>query len=158
VHATAYSTARAYAITAIARFDLRLSILFENDFADLFEVRGSRRERRGTATAKLAAAIRCCSFITAWTPKERRHGVELRSAAGSPYDNRRSNELHLEPGEMRPIFLAASCDQPTRVRCRPPAASSRPAGNARADARAHVLETSNTLQEILCRSAADLAI
>ncbi len=34
--------------------DLRLSILFENDFADLFEVRGSHRERRGTATAKLA--------------------------------------------------------------------------------------------------------
>src|SRR5580700_10569035 len=31
--------------------DLRLSILFENDFADLFEVRGSHRERRGTATA-----------------------------------------------------------------------------------------------------------
>jgi glycogen debranching enzyme len=34
--------------------DLRLSILFENDFADLFEVRGAHRERRGTATAQLA--------------------------------------------------------------------------------------------------------
>ena len=33
--------------------DLRLSILFENDFADLFEVRGSHRERRGIATTKL---------------------------------------------------------------------------------------------------------
>ena len=31
--------------------DLRLTILFENDFADLFEVRGSRREHRGRATA-----------------------------------------------------------------------------------------------------------
>jgi glycogen debranching enzyme len=27
--------------------DLRLSILFDNDFADLFEVRGTRRQRRG---------------------------------------------------------------------------------------------------------------
>src|SRR5580698_5173304 len=27
--------------------DLRLSVLFENDFADLFEVRGSHRDRRG---------------------------------------------------------------------------------------------------------------
>src|SRR5580704_18247523 len=33
--------------------DLQLSILFENDFADLFEVRGAHRERRGTATAKV---------------------------------------------------------------------------------------------------------
>src|SRR5262249_40515161 len=33
--------------------DLRLTVLFENDFADLFEVRGSRRERRGTATASV---------------------------------------------------------------------------------------------------------
>lgn len=33
--------------------DLQLSILFENDFADLFEVRGSHRDRRGSATAKL---------------------------------------------------------------------------------------------------------
>jgi len=28
--------------------DLQLSILFENDFADLFEVRGSHRDRRGS--------------------------------------------------------------------------------------------------------------
>ena len=34
--------------------DLQLSILFANDFADLFEVRGTHRERRGTATAKAA--------------------------------------------------------------------------------------------------------
>src|SRR5499427_2068920 len=33
--------------------DFRLTILFENDFADLFEVRGARRERRGTARAKV---------------------------------------------------------------------------------------------------------
>ena len=30
-----------------------LTILFDNDFADLFEVRGLRRARRGTATRKL---------------------------------------------------------------------------------------------------------
>jgi len=33
--------------------DLQLTILFENDFADLFEVRGTRRERRGTPTVEL---------------------------------------------------------------------------------------------------------
>jgi hypothetical protein len=33
--------------------ELHLSVLFDNDFADLFEVRGAHRERRGTATAKV---------------------------------------------------------------------------------------------------------
>src|SRR5256885_11801212 len=34
-----------------ASFDLTL--LFDNDFADLFEVRGERRERRGIGSSKL---------------------------------------------------------------------------------------------------------
>ncbi len=33
--------------------DVHLSILFANDFADLFEVRDTHRQRRGTAGAKL---------------------------------------------------------------------------------------------------------
>jgi len=41
---------RSYSDRAV---DLRVSILFANDFADLFEVRGSRREHLGTASAKL---------------------------------------------------------------------------------------------------------
>src|SRR5580658_4906751 len=50
--ATAYQRlgVRNYGERAI---DLRLAILFESDFADLFEVRGAHRERRGTATAEL---------------------------------------------------------------------------------------------------------
>ena len=40
--------------------DLQVSILFENDFADLFEVRGSHRERRGTAAPIYAAPTRRC--------------------------------------------------------------------------------------------------
>src|SRR6478752_9105337 len=33
-------------------FDVRLTLSFASDFADLFEVRGLRRERRGTAAAE----------------------------------------------------------------------------------------------------------
>ena len=33
--------------------NVRLSILFANDFADLFEVRGTHRERHGTQTAQV---------------------------------------------------------------------------------------------------------
>ena len=38
--------------------DLQLSILFDNDFADLFEVRGAHRDRRGIATTELQGADR----------------------------------------------------------------------------------------------------
>ena len=34
-------------------FDVRLTLAFASDFADLFEVRGLRRARRGTATAEM---------------------------------------------------------------------------------------------------------
>src|ERR1700693_5805888 len=44
---------RNYADRAV---DLQVSILFENDFADLFEVRGSHRQRRRTAAATLRGA------------------------------------------------------------------------------------------------------
>ncbi len=34
------------------KVDLRLTMLFDSDFADLFEVRGLRRERRGTVSRR----------------------------------------------------------------------------------------------------------
>jgi glycogen debranching enzyme len=96
---------------AAQKIDLRLSILFENDFADLFEVRGSHRERRGIATTKLRgddqvlmnylgldAKIRNTTLTFDPPPDRLTRGVAV-------YD------LHLAPGEMRPIFLTAGCDQ-----------------------------------------------
>ena len=47
------SAARRAQLRRSGDLDLRLSILFDNDFADLFEVRGAHRDKRGTATAKL---------------------------------------------------------------------------------------------------------
>ena len=109
-HETAYQRfgLRNYAAQKI---DLRLSILFENDFADLFEVRGSHRERRGIATTKLRgddqvllsylgldAKIRNTTLTFDTPPDQLARGVAV-------YD------LHLAPGEMRPIFLTAGCDR-----------------------------------------------
>ena len=45
-----------------ARFDLTL--LFDNDFADLFEVRGERRPRRGVGLEQAAGAGRRCARIS----------------------------------------------------------------------------------------------
>ena len=45
-----------------ASFDLTL--LFDNDFADLFEVRGEKRPRRGIGSSKLLGPIRCAARLS----------------------------------------------------------------------------------------------
>jgi glycogen debranching enzyme len=139
--------------------DLQLSILFANDFADLFEVRGSRRERRGTANAKLLGNDEVVLSYHGLDAKLRRttltfdpppQRLTLESAA---YD------LHLEPGETRPIFLSVSCDPSS-----PPPPFLRGLIAARRELRRSArhctaVETSNDrFNEMLCRSAADLAM
>jgi glycogen debranching enzyme len=88
--------------------DLRLSILFENDVADLFEVRGSRRKRRGVATTKLRGDDRVVLNYLGLDARLRHTTLTFdpppdRLATGAAvYD------LHLAPGEMRAIFLTAA--------------------------------------------------
>ena len=49
--------------------DLHLSILFDNDFADLFEVRGAHRERRGTTRHAALAADQVLLTISGSTTR-----------------------------------------------------------------------------------------
>jgi glycogen debranching enzyme len=140
--------------------DLKLSILFENDFADLFEVRGTRRERRGTAHAKLHGDDRVLLIYNGLDGKTRRTALNFDPPPDRLTTDTAIYDLHLEPGEQRPIFLAVSCDQ----------ADSRPLPflrgllGARREMREQArcrtsVETSNErFNEILCRSAADLAM
>jgi glycogen debranching enzyme len=139
--------------------DLQLSILFANDFADLFEVRGSRRERRGTANGKLLGNDEVVLSYHGLDAKLRRttltfdpppQRLTLESAA---YD------LHLEPGETCPIFVAVSCDPSSRP---PPFLRGLIAARRelrRSARHCTAVETSNDrFNEMLCRSAADLAM
>ncbi|MGA2892512.1 MAG: amylo-alpha-1,6-glucosidase [Xanthobacteraceae bacterium] len=140
--------------------DLQLSILFENDFADLFEVRGAHRQRRGTATAKLDGNDRVLLAYDGLDKKVRRTALNFDPPPGRLTTNGAIYELHLEPGEMRPIFLTVSCDRTDSL----PMPFLRGLVAARREMRAATreqtsVETSNErFNEILCRSAADLAI
>jgi glycogen debranching enzyme len=135
-----------------------LSIGFANDFADLFEVRGTHREYRGTTTARLRDIDQVvltyhglddklrCTTLTFDPPPD-----EL-ATDGAVY------QLRLAPGEARPIFLAAGCDE-TNARPKPLLHAMIAARRAprRATHRRTSVETSNELfNEMLCRSAADL--
>ena len=95
--------------------DLRLSILFENDFADLFEVRGSHRDRRGTATTKLHGDDQVLLVYQGLDAKVRRTTLTFDPPPDRLATDAPSTISHLKPGEMRPIFLAVSCDRDRRA-------------------------------------------
>ncbi len=137
---------------------VRLSILFANDFADLFEVRGMHRKRRGTQTAQLRGNDQVLLNYCGLDDELRRTTLTFDPPPDQLATNSAIYELRLAPGQARPIFLAARCDEE----------EARPAPFLRALVRARrglrettrgrtSVETSNQLfNEMLCRSAADL--
>src|ERR1700730_2891382 len=140
--------------------DLQVSILFENDFADLFEVRGSHRERRGTATANLRGTDQALLIYRGLDNKVRRTTLTFDPPPNRLTTSAAVYELHLEPGETRPLFLAVSCDA-ADARPRPFIGSFIAARRELREATRQLtsVETSNErFNEMLCRSAADLQI
>ncbi len=140
--------------------DLRLTILFENDFADLFEVRGMRRERHGTAREELRGDDQALLIYDGLDGKVRRTMLTFDPPPDELTTDAARYDVHLAPGEMRPIFLAVSCDH-AEPRPRPflrgLIASRREL--RRATSHRTAVETSNdSFNEMLCRSAADLTI
>jgi glycogen debranching enzyme len=158
-HGTAYQRLRLrnYGDRTIT---LPLSILFENDFADLFEVRGAHRERRGTATQQLRGSDQVVLSYYGLDNKLRRTTLTLdpppeRLTTGSALYN-----VQLEPGETKRVFLAVTCDaaQPRPMPFLRGLIAARRELHQSARHRTSV-ETSNDLfNEMLCRSAADLAM
>ena len=135
-----------------------LSILLANDFADLFEVRGTHREFRGTATAQLLGIDQVLLTYHGLDDKLRRTTLTFDPPPDQLATNGAAYKLRLAPGEARPIFLAAGCDE-TEARPKPflrAMIAARRALRSATHGRTSV-ETSNELfNEMLCRSAADL--
>jgi glycogen debranching enzyme len=140
--------------------ELKLSISFENDFADLFEARGSHRKRRGSATAKLRGGGQVIMTYNGLDGKVRRTEMTFDPQPDRLTTGTAVYALHLAPREIRPLFLAVSCDQ-TYSR---PVPFLRGLIAARRELRESTrnqtsVETSNErFNEILCRSASDLAM
>ena len=93
--------------------DLRLTMLFDSDFADLFEVRGLRRERRGAVSRH---AVRPATAVLSYDgPRQqpRTDAVELRPAA------ERAHRDHgvVSPRASRPSRRSRS-SSPSAAACR----------------------------------------
>ncbi|MGB6535212.1 MAG: amylo-alpha-1,6-glucosidase [Xanthobacteraceae bacterium] len=140
--------------------ELKVSLLFENDFADLFEVRGSHRDRRGSATAKVRGNDEVVLSYRGLDAKLRRTTLSFDPAPQQLAIDGASYNVKLEPGEMRSLFVAVSCDA---VQARPLPflrglmAARRELRQSSLD-RASVETSNDRFNEMLCRSAADLSM
>src|SRR5579871_2875486 len=139
---------------------LRLSILFDNDFADLFEVRGTHRDRRGTASAELQGNDRVLLAYRGLDDKVRRTALAFDPPPERLTTGAAVYQLALAPGESKPLFLTASCEQ-TEARPLPflrGMIAARRAMREQTRERTSVQTSNDRFNEILCRSAADLAM
>jgi glycogen debranching enzyme len=137
-----------------------LSLAFDSDFADVFEVRGMRRPRRGKAATRTDAKNVVLSYEG--LDGKHRHTVLFFDPTPTRLTAKlASYDCKLAPGEGRSIFVEVECSEKIERRPIPflkglHAASKERRRQCREIA---TVETSNALfNEVLCRSAADLAI
>ena len=156
----------AYERLAVRNFDdrpheIRLTLLFQTDFADLFEVRGHQRLARGKTTAAVQAAA-AVAFTYQGIAGDLRQTLMQFAPDPAVLDTSRAVfELSLRPSERSSLFFAVECNgsEPLRPRAERFFVGLHEARRAlrTSTARAAAVETSNEIfNEVLCRSIADL--
>jgi glycogen debranching enzyme len=142
-----------------ASFDLTL--LFDSDFADLFEVRGETRPRRGLGTSKLRSHSDVSLDYRGLDGRARTTALHFDPRPTQLTTNTAVYRLELEPQQIRSLFVSVSCnkgpeDKPARFF---PSLLAHRREMRRSAAGAASIESSNNIfNEVLCRSMADLNI
>jgi glycogen debranching enzyme len=143
----------------LAPVELVFSLCFNNDFADLFEVRGERRARRGVTSQRVIGGNQVLLSYKGLDDSWRRTTLTFDPQPEELSENSATYRFSLAPHESRSIFLLVSCRE---------AVEDRPVPFMRGLLGAHrelrrdnddiaTAETSNGLfNEVLCRAAADL--
>ena len=140
-----------------ASFDVTL--LFNNDFADLFEVRGERRPRRGIGSSKLLGPTDASFEYKGLDGNLRRTTLHFDPRPTRLAVNAATYHLDLAPRQVKSLFVAASCNKPAEFK---PARFFRGLLAHRREMRrltvgAASIETSNNIfNEVLCQAMADL--
>jgi glycogen debranching enzyme len=142
-------------------FDVRLSFAFASDFADLFEVRGLRRKRRGTAHAEVGQSAATLNY-DGLDGNRRLTTLLFEPAPEQLTESLAAYAFVLQPNESRSLYVTVTCDL---------GAKNRPSLTFRKGLRAAFRErqaasrgmatitTSNEIfNEVICRSMADLAM
>ncbi|WP_283809407.1 amylo-alpha-1,6-glucosidase, partial [Bradyrhizobium pachyrhizi] len=140
-----------------ASFDLTL--LFDNDFADLFEVRGERRPRRGIGSSKLLGPTDVVLEYVGLDEQSRITALHFDPRPTRLSVNAATYHFDLEPGRVTSLFVAVSCNKPIMQKPVPffrgLLAHRREMRTSSAGAAS--IETSNNIfNEVLCQAMADL--
>jgi glycogen debranching enzyme len=140
-----------------AAFDLTL--LFDNDFADLFEVRGEKRPRRGLGSGKLLGPADVALEYSGLDATQRTTALHFDPRPTRLAVNAATYHFDLAPHQITSLFVAVSCNKPIMHK---PAPFFRGLLAHRREMRrstkgAASIETSNNIfNEVLCQSMADL--
>jgi glycogen debranching enzyme len=140
-----------------ASFDLTL--LFDNDFADLFEVRGERRPRRGIGSGKLLGPADVLLEYEGLDGKSRGTTLHFEPRPTRLAANAATYHLDLAPHQISSLFVAVSCNKPPAFKPAPffGGLLAHRREMRRSTAGAASIETSNNIfNEVLCQSMADL--
>jgi glycogen debranching enzyme len=141
------------------RVTIPLTFAFEGDFADLFEVRGLHREKRGVMARKVLGPDRAILTYQGLDGASHHTTLTFDPAPAWLETTSASYVVELMPGESRPIFLGIDCDQHADRKSVPFLRGLRAARRELKLGTRHVatVETSNDIfNEVLCRSMADL--
>src|SRR5882757_1606250 len=136
-----------------------LTLLFDNDFADLFEVRGEKRLRRGIGSSKLLGPADVALDYNGLDGKARNTALHFDPRPTRLAVNTATWHLELAPQAITSLFVAVSCNKPAAHK---PAMFIRGLLAHRREMRkstagATSIETSNNIfNEVLCQSMADL--
>jgi glycogen debranching enzyme len=140
-----------------ASFDLTL--LFDNDFADLFEVRGERRLRRGVGSGKLIGSTEVLLEYIGLDTKLRTTSLHFDPPPTKLAVNAATYHVDLAPHQPCSLFVAVSCNKPVTFKPAPffRGLLAHWREMRRATAGATSIDTSNNIfNQVLCQSMADL--
>ena len=141
------------------RVEFTLAILFGNDFADLFEVRGQQRQRRGEQREQARGAGAVDFIYRGLDGATRRAALRLTPTPSQLVAGAATYRLSVEASRSLYVYISAECHGPQPVRrvtfFKGLMAANRDRREASKEAGA--VQTSNeVLNEALCRAQADL--
>ena len=137
----------------------RITIEFEADFRDLFEVRGMRRAKRGGARLHVIDEACVEMIYKGLDDVERRTRVLFDPAPAKLEADRATFDLSLQPGETKAIFATVACAENAVPRARGYAEAietSRRDLSALTSGIATVEGSHVVFNEVMCRSTSDI--
>ena len=142
------------------RIAFSISLAFDNDFADLFEVRGLHRPRRGKSeTVCHPGTGRVEITYEGLDSRRRRSVLAFEPPPANLQNNIATYRLELAPGERRSVCLRIECTGEVQGRYRNFVRSMLAAAHELKSATrqtATVATSNEILNQMLCRSASDL--